>query len=182
MKATIRAISAGLALTLIGAGPARTQGEPAWLHVRVEEGDKNVRVNLPLTVVEAALRAAPETVASGGRIHLGHRKGVRVSELRKAWAELKAAGDAELVTVEEKDQTVRVARRGSLVEIQVEKPQGKEHVHVEVPVGVVDALLAEEGDTLNVEAALKELRARRGDIVRVKDDNATVRVWIDEKN
>ena len=101
--------------------------------------------------------------------------------MRRIWTELKASGDVDLVTVEEKDETVKVARKGDLVLVRVER-QGKEEVNVEVPVSLVDALFASEGEELNVKAALLELQKRRGDIVRVNDANSTVRIWIDEKN
>lgn len=64
--------------------------------------------------------------------------------------------------------------------VRVEEPQRQ--VRVEVPLEVVDALLSGEGEALNIQAALKELQKRRGDIVRVNDEKSTVRVWIDEKN
>ena len=170
-------------LVLTGARGEAQSGSP-WLHVRVEEPQRQsrVHVNLPLPVVEAALKAAPETIASHGKIRLGPHGGhISLSDFRKMWAELKASGDVDLVTVEEKDQNVKVARKGDLVQIKVDR-QGKEEVHVEVPVALVDALLAGEGEELNVKAALEELRKRRGDIVRVNDANSKVRVWIDEKN
>jgi hypothetical protein len=97
------------------------------------------------------------------------------------WAELKASGDVDLVTVEEKDENVKVARKGDLVLVKVER-LGREEVNVEVPVSLVDALFSTEGDELNVKAALLELQKRRGDIVRVSDATSKVRVWIDEKN
>lgn len=157
----------------------------AWLHVRVEEPGKNskVHVNLPLAVVEAALKAAPETISSHGKIHLGGRHGHRltVSELRRMWQELRNAGDMEMVTVEEEDGRVTVARRGNTVEIRVSEGGRKETVHVDVPVAMVDALLAAPGDELNMRAGLEELRKMRGDIVRVKDRETSVRVWIDEQ-
>ncbi len=183
MKRTVFVLLGLAALASLPAGRLQAQGASPWLHVRVEEPQKQVRVNLPLAVVEAALKAAPETIASEGRIHLGTRgKGMSVADLRKTWAELKATGDAELVSVEEKDQTVKVARRAGVVEVRVEKPRGTEQVHVEVPLEVVDALLSGEGEALNIQAALKELQKRRGDIVRVNVEKSTVRVWIDEKN
>jgi len=49
-------------------------------------------------------------------------------------------------------------------------------------VSLVDALLSGEGDEANVQAAILELKKRRGDIVRVQDDDSHVRVWIDEQN
>ena len=171
------------ALLLGAAGLAGAQTPGAWLHVRVDEGAKKSRVsvNLPVSVVEAVLEAAPEKMVSKGRVHLGHENHhMKVADLRRAWRELKATGDAELVTVEEEDQTVRVARAGDLVVVHVDKASGKESVRVEVPVDVVDALLSGEGEELNIRAAFGLLQKRRGDIVRVHDDEHKVRIWIDE--
>lgn len=178
-------IGAGLVVLALVPG-ARLVAQTAipWLHVRVEEPRRSARVhvNLPLNVVEVALKAAPGVIESHGRIHLGREgKGIAVADLRRMWSELKAVGDTDLVTVEDKDESVRVARRGGLVEVQVDR-KGKEAVRVEVPVEVVDALLSGEGEELNVKAAIDQLRNRRGDIVRVNDENSTVRVWIDERN
>jgi hypothetical protein len=167
-----------------GAAP---EGRTAWLHVRVEEPGKSskVHVNLPLAVVEAALKAAPETLSSHGKIHFGHgrhgRHRISIPELRQMWHELRDAGDMEMVTVEEADGRVTVARRGNTVEIRVNETGRDETVHVDVPVAMVDALLASPGDELNMRAGLDELRRMRGDIVRVKDRQTSVRVWIDEQ-
>src|SRR5262249_37998615 len=93
---------AGLAaLMLAWPGPSAAQGAGAWLHVRVEEPQhqSKVSVNLPVSVVDAALQAAPETVVSDGKIHLGRHwrenRDVSVADLRRAWNELKASGDME---------------------------------------------------------------------------------------
>jgi hypothetical protein len=176
---------AGAFVLILGyAAPSAGQGS-AWLHIRVEEPAKSgkVSVNLPLTVVEAALQAAPERVVTDGRLHLGHHRehDVSVAQLRKAWNELRATGDAEFVNVEERDETVRIARAGDLVLVHVDKAGTRDAVRVEVPVDVVDALFAGEGDELNVRSALTRLQARRGDIVRVNDENSTVRIWIDDR-
>jgi hypothetical protein len=182
--ALVLAGSAGLAAQ--GPTATTTTGRGAWVHVRVEEGanQSKVSVNLPVSVVDAALQAAPETIASGGHIRLGHHghDDLSVADLRKAWEELKKSGDAEFVTVEEADQTVRVSRSGDLVLVHVDKPSDRNEVRVEVPVDVVDALLSGQGDELNVRAAFTQLQKRRGDIVRVRDDKSTVRIWIDEGN
>jgi hypothetical protein len=178
---TLVVVAAG---ALAAAGSAAAQSAVPWLHIRVEETARpsKVHVNLPMAVVEAALKAAPETVVSDGRIHLGRHCGnLKVADLRRMWQELKNAGDTEFVTVEEKDETVKVARRGELVEVRVDR-NGQEEVHVEVPVSLVDALLSGEGNEVDVKAAVRELSKRRGDVVRVKDDDSTVRIWIDDKN
>jgi hypothetical protein len=181
---------AAVAVALTFAGGARLEAQTAaartpWLHVRVEEPAKasKVHVNLPLTVVEAALALAPEKVVSNGQIHLhdaGHN--LKIADMRKLWKELRAAGDAEIVSVQQKDETVSVRRQGDKVLVDVNKLEGKETVKVEVPVAVVDALFAGEGNDLNVKGALAELQKLRGDIVRVNDKSTTVRIWIDEGN
>jgi hypothetical protein len=105
-----------------------------------------------------------------------------VADLRKLWKELKATGDSEFVSVEEEDETVSIARKGELVLIRVAKPSNQESVKVDVPVSLVDAMLAGEGDEIDVRAALADLSKRRGDIVHVTDATSQVRVWIDERN
>ncbi len=170
------------------AEPTGSTGAPAWLHVRVDEHGKSskVRVNVPLTVVEAALEAAPAKIIDKGRIKLdldhGRHDGhdLSLAEMRKVWQSLKDAGDTEIVTVEEEDETVRVARKGGLVQVRVSKLSGKEEVHVDVPVTLVDAILAGSGDSVDVKAVIRELRGQRGDIVRVTDADSAVRIWIDE--
>jgi hypothetical protein len=192
-----------LALALVPASGAFAQtGAPAWLHVRVEEAAKasKVHVNLPMTVVEAVLKASPQILEEHGKVKIGNHHGMTLADMRRAWKELSAAGDAELVTVESEEENVRVARKGDVVQVFVDrkpgarkaeagpekagkgKSDGPGEVRVEVPVSLVDALLSGEGDTVNIEAAVAELKKRRGDIVRVKDDESNVRIWIDEQN
>jgi hypothetical protein len=185
MTRTVIGIRGGLlTLVLVGAIQAFGQTPAPWLHVRVEEPRRQSRVavNLPLSVVEVALRSAPDKTVPLGHFNLDHhRHDLKVADLRRMWAELKTAGDAELVSVEDGDEHVRIARDGGLVVIRVEKPAGSDAVRIDVPTQVVDALLSGDGDELNVKAALAELQKRRGDIVRVNDKGQSVRIWIDEQ-
>jgi hypothetical protein len=194
-----------LALALVPASGALAQtGAPAWLHVRVEEAAKasKVHVNLPMTVVEAVLKASPQIIEEHGKVKLGDHHGMSLADMRRAWKELAAAGDAELVTVESEDENVRVARKGDLVQVFVDrkehprkaeagpekagkaaaKSEGPGEVRVEVPVSLVDALLSGEGDEVNIQAAISELKKLRGDIVRVREEGSNVRIWIDDQN
>jgi hypothetical protein len=194
MRKSIQAGLGLLALAAAGAAPAAAQTATPWLHVRVEEARDatKVAVNLPLSVVEAVLKASPEMIEKHGRIHIGHDHGMKLADLRRIWKEIAAVGDAELVSVESEDENVKVQRKGDLLLVFVDhkaKPgkEGKqekdaEQVRVEVPVSLVDALLSGEGEEANIEAAVSELKKRRGDIVRVQDDESHVRVWIDEQN
>jgi hypothetical protein len=181
---------AAVAVTLAFAGGAALHAQPApsrtpWLHVRVEEPakDHKVHVNLPLSVVEAALAMAPEKVVSNCHIQLhdGEHQ-LKIADMRRLWSELRAAGDAEIVSVQDKEQNVSVRRQGDKVLVDVNKGAGRETVKVEVPVAMVDALFAGAGPELDVKGALAELQKLRGDIVRVNDKTTTVRVWIDEAN
>jgi hypothetical protein len=193
-----KSIVAGLGLAALVALPAarasaQAQAGTPWLHVRVEEARKasKVHVNLPLSVVEAALKAAPEMIEEHGRIHLGEHHQLKLEDLRQIWKQLAAAGDAELVSVESEDENVQVRRKGDLLQVFVDKKaeagkdgqeKGAEQVRVEVPVSLVDALLSGEGDEVNIQAAVAELQKRRGDIVTVQDHDSHVRVWIDDQN
>ncbi len=182
-------VAGALAVGTLGMGATdlRAQGGAgsAWLHVRVEEEGRHpskVSVNLPMSVVEAALSMAPETVVREGKFQIGRHEGVSVADLRKIWAELKSAGDTELVSVEEKDETVKVARKGDLVQVRVVRTGSEEGVRVDVPVSLVDAALAGEGDTIDVKALVRELHKRRGDVVTVNEKDNKVRIWIDESS
>jgi hypothetical protein len=173
----------GLGLVLGADAKVRAQGPSPWLHVRVEEAKgSKVSVNLPLSVVEVALKAAPDKVIGDDKLHLGLRgRDLKISDFRKVWQELKKTPDVDFVTAEDGDEKVTVAKKGDLVLISVVKPSGREEVHVEVPSAVVDALFEGDGDNLNIRGAMAQLQLRRGDIVRVNDKDSTVRVWIDEK-
>jgi hypothetical protein len=197
----------GLAALLVPA-VAGAQTSNAWLHIRVEEAQKasKVHVNLPMSVVEVALKATPELIEEHGKVNLGGHHGMKLADFRRMWKQLAAVGDAEFVTVESEDENVRVQKKGDLVLVYVDhkpgakkavaagekpkaeaekadaRPRGAEEVRVEVPVSLVDALLSGEGDEVNIQAAVAELQKRRGDIVRVHDADSNVRIWIDEQN
>jgi hypothetical protein len=195
MRKSILAGIGLLALAGAAAGTVAAQSAPTpWLHVRVEEVHDNtkVSVNLPLSVVEAVIKASPEIIEKHGRVHIGKHHGLELADLRRVWKELAAVGDAELVSVESDDENVKVQRKGDVVQVFVEKKpwtdkegkkrKGGDNVRVEIPVSLVDAFLSGDGEYGNVEAAIGELRKRRGDIVKVQDDDSHVRVWIDEQN
>lgn len=174
--------TAGLALALLVAvAPARAQSEP-WIHVRVVEHDdgNKVSVNLPLALAQVALEVAPRDIMEKGRLKL-REKDITVADIRRLWTELKASGDAEFVTVEERDKTVRLARAGDYLHINVNERSGKnEKVQIRMPLTVVDALLSGSGESMDIGAALMQLKGQRGEIVTVDGSDSQVRIWIDE--
>jgi len=188
MKKSILAGVGVVALVVTPAVAAYAENATPWIHVRVEEPatQSKVSVNLPLSVVQVALEAAPEIIESHGKLHLGEDAHVKIETMRKLWKELAAVGDADLVTVESEEENVSVRRRGDLVQVFVdekgEEGDAGQEVRVEVPVALVDAILSGEGEEINLEAALAELQNQRGNIVTVREKDTSVRVWIDETN
>jgi hypothetical protein len=178
-----------VALVVLPALAAHAENGTPWIHVRVEEPEKStkVSVNLPLSVVEVALEAAPDIIESEGKFNIGEDTKLEIEAARKIWAELKTVGDAELVSVESDEENVKVMRRGDLVQVFVDsmgkEGEAGEEVRVEVPVALVDAVLSGEGDEINIKAAIAELQNQRGNIVSVREKKGTtVRIWIDEQN
>ncbi len=169
----------------IGSTIAQDDAQP-WLHVEIT-GDgvdaQDVNLKLPLSAAEAMLAMVPDTVMSEGQLKLA-AQGVLVSmsALRGVWQELMNVGDTEFVTIEQVEETVRIARAGDNIEVRVEQrgEDGNETVDVELPVAVVDALLSGNSDKLNIRAAIEQLSVLRGDIVRVNEDGRQIRVWIAE--
>lgn len=180
--------------TAAQASPASGSGQSAtasshdrWLHVRVTNpGDKEetVRVNVPLELAEKLL-----PTINKDRLHSGK---VRIDDVDCHGVDLRALVDAvrisrdgEFVTVQSKDSDVRVAKQNGYLFVHVfekNRPR-KSQVEVKVPMKVVDALFSAGKDELDIVAALHALSAQ-GDteLVSVKDEENTVRVWIDSKN
>jgi hypothetical protein len=181
MKRTL--LPAFLALAF-AAAPIRAQ--TPWVHVEVDDTEdegSHVKVNLPLSVVEIALEAAPEKIVDEGRIRIDATDhDLDVEDLRKMWNELRNAPDSEWVTVEKKDESVSIRRQSDLILIDVDDRKGGDTAHIQVPLKVVDALFSGQGQELNLKEAISELKSLRGDIVRVDDGDTKVRIWIDEKD
>lgn len=177
-----------------------------WIHVRVESREdktETVRVNVPVDMAVKVLPAIKNKNLCDGKVHIdsGHIDDVDLHTMLDA---VRTAKDGEYVTVESKDDNVRVAKSSGYLYIHVteKKPSEKtakaagdkdssaknatlkqSKVEVKIPMKVVDALLSAGKDELDVVAALRALSAN-GDmeLVSVKDDDNTVRVWIDSKN
>ncbi|MEQ1473965.1 MAG: hypothetical protein ABLQ96_09085 [Candidatus Acidiferrum sp.] len=167
--------------------PAKTE---RWLHVRVVNADnKNeiVRVNVPLDLAESVLPTINKDRFHNGKVTIdeAHMKDVDVKALLHA---VRDAKDGEYVTVQSGDQDVRVAKQGGHFIVHVkDKTKGengkRSEVEVKIPMHVIDALFSAGKDELDIVAALHAL-SLQGDteLVSVKGDDSTVRVWLDSKN
>jgi hypothetical protein len=161
-----------------------------WLHVRVICNDakgETVRVNVPLEMAEKVLPAVNHDPLHGGKVKIDSAKTDDV-DLKTLLEAVRSAKDGEYVTVQGRENDVRVAKQGDhlmihIVEKDVEKGSKNSQVEVKVPMKVIDALLSAGKDELDLVAALHALAAQ-GDteLVSVKDKDNTVKVWVDSKN
>lgn len=171
-----------LALAIALPGLAAAKDNP-WIHIEViEKGsdEAKINVNLPLSMMEVALDIAEDEIMAEGHLTFDDSD-ITLEEMRSIWRELRNAGDAEFVTVEEDDETVRIHRKGDFVFVEVDDRGGDtEKVNIKVPVKVVDALFAGDGDELNIRGALAELQKMTdGEILSVQDGDDHIRIWID---
>jgi hypothetical protein len=160
-----------------------------WLHVRVINSDnkgETVRVNIPLELAENVLPTINKNHLHNGKVTIdqAHMNDVDVRALINA---IRTAKDGEYVTVQGTDQDVRVAKEGGRLLVHVKDNKGsksnKSDVDIKIPMHVIDALFSTGKDELDVVAGLHAL-ASLGDteLVSVKSEDSTVRVWMDSKN
>lgn len=155
-----------------------------WIHLEVKEGhdqEETVKVNLPLSMLETAMDVVQNEHFHKGHFRMHTRCHLSVADIKNLWNELRKAGDAEFVTVEKKDETVRIAKSGNYLTIKVTESKGKKNqVDIKVPVAVMDALFSGEGEELDIKAALQSLqKADLGEVLTVTDDHTHVKLWID---
>jgi hypothetical protein len=164
-----------------------TASRDRWLHVRVDNPDSKdeiVRVNIPLELAEKILPAIDKDQLHNGKVRVDHFdcNGVDFHALMNAVRDSK---DGEFVTVQSKEQDVRVAKQNNYFLVHVLDKEDHKHstVEVKIPMKVVDALFSAGKDEVDLVAGLHAL-ALQGDteLVSVKDHEQTVRVWLDSKN
>jgi hypothetical protein len=181
-----------------------------WLHVRVVDSShkgETVRVNVPLEMAEKVLPAINKDRLHNGKVQI-NRSDIEGVDLKALLEAVRSSKDGEYVTVQSNENDVRVAKQAGYMVIHVtekgfkpskldqekdksdksadqsEKSYERSRVDVKVPMKVVEALLSAGKDELDVLAALRALSAHGGDteLVTVKSDDSTVRVWLDSKN
>jgi hypothetical protein len=177
------------------ATPASSSTSDRWLHVRVISTDskgETVKVNVPLELAEKVLPAINHDRLHNGKVKFNDSdmNGVDLKTILEA---LRSSKDGEFVTVQSTENDVRVAKQNGYMLVHVTekhaatakdgKPVERNTVDVKVPMKVVDALFSAGKDELDITAALRALSAH-GDteLVTVKSDDNTVRVWLDSKN
>jgi len=152
-----------------------------WVHVNVEDSRKpaKVKVNLPVSLVETMMPLIEEKSFENGKVRLNDKE-FRVEDLRKMWNEVRKQGDSEFVSIQSPDTNIRVFTEGKYLFVEPQKGSNT-HVNIQIPLAVVDAMLSGSGQELNLTAAVQALRQSGvSDIISIQNEDAHIRVWIDE--
>jgi hypothetical protein len=180
--------------------------------VNTDDKNETVRVNIPLDLAEKVLPTINKERLHNGKIKIDEGRIDGDVDLHALMDAIRGAKDGEYVTVQGGDNDVRVAKEAGHLIVHVTDKSGhnfhnhhaKHHdgdkdsddksdvaqakatgseVEVRVPMKVIDALLSAGKDELDIVAALRALSSQ-GDmeLVSVKAEDSTVRVWIDSKN
>lgn len=176
------AIAAAALLAAALPAGALEQHDGAWLHVAVDEAPPRgatVRVNLPLSLVEAALALVPEGEARRARVVFDDAE-VSLAELEERWHRL-GRRSGPLLTVDEDHRLTIVSRRADELVIEsTDRRWGTERVEVRIAAPVVDALFSGAGDRLDLAAAVRAMAtAGAGEVTAISDDGDRLRLWVD---
>ena len=187
--------SSALILALVAAALAAPPDR--WIHVSVVRADgkgETFRINVPMSLAETILPTMCAEKLRGGRVKFDDR--IDDVDLRALLDAVRTTPDSEFVTVENRDESVRVAKSGGNLLIKVREKHGDRHgenfsdkhhdhqtVDIKVPLTVVQALLSGKKDEFDVLAGIRALSAQ-GDVelVTVNDQSETVRIWTDTRN
>src|SRR4029078_868028 len=88
-----------------------------------------------------------------GRISLGHHHNISPRDLLDA---IRNSSDGEFVTVDGRDEQVRVAKSGGYLLIRTRegrRGRGTENVEIKLPMKVLEALVAKDKDRVDLGAA-----------------------------
>jgi hypothetical protein len=141
-----------------------------------EGGPEGTRliVPVPIMLAQIAARFAPQEVR---HLHDPELAG-HMPLLRVVARELQRVGDADLVRIEERDETVSIVKSGGDLVIEVAQPG--EQVYVRFPVAALERIFENShGDCLHPAAVLGALKETSGELVHVVDgdDEVHISVW-----
>ena len=104
----------------IGLHAAQAQDPQPWIHLDMTGEQANMNLNLPLAAIEAALALAPEAIVdSEGQLQLGGQREIPVVAIREVWNQMRGAGDVEFANIQHEGQSIRVAREGDTILVNV---------------------------------------------------------------
>ncbi len=162
-----------------------------WIHIKVEDAsddDETVTINLPVSLLSAAASMIPADVVDDAYDEVE----IELDELSLSWAQLqdlwnqvRTSPDATYVTVESRDEKVKVWKEGDFLLINTTERRSRNGAEVDIkfPLGVVDALFSGPNHRPDFVAALNALADYGpGNLVSIRDGDETVRIWVDDQN
>lgn len=155
-----------------------------WLHVEVRENggeNANIKVNLPVSLIESVLPMIENnSELQDGRIVIDDSE-LTVDDLRRMLDSFTASPDATFAEVETDDERIVFFKDGAYLRVETDASADGTEIRARFPVAVLEALVSGTGNELNVAAGLQALADHgAGELVTVRDRDATVRVWIDD--
>jgi hypothetical protein len=173
-------LALAVAGTVATGAPAKTNSR--WIHIKVDQTSpekETVRVNLPVQFVASLMPALAKSIKEHARFD---SLSVHDVDLRKVCEAVRDAEDGEYVTVDSKDETVRIAKKDGIIRIHVrDTGEDAENVEIKIKMEVLDALVSGPPGELNIEAAVDVLGEEEAELVTVNDGDETVRIWVDSK-
>jgi hypothetical protein len=142
--------------------------------VDVRQGDgMRLIVPVPLALARLALSFAPPEARY---VHVPEVADY-LPHAERIVAELRGVDDGLLVSVEDRDQTVRIEKVGDALQIFVD--EGDSVVDVSVPLdAVIDMLRAYDGRGFDTRDLVRAVGRADGDLVHVRDRDQEVKIWV----
>jgi len=136
-------------------------------------------------LIESAVKLIPEEVSRELSRELEielDEVGFSGDELRELWRAVRAGDDATYVTVRDDDHNFDVRKSGDFLVVDSDESSDTQ-IDVRFPLPVIDSLLSGPDGRLDFSAAIRTLAEYdEGNVVTVRDDETTVRVWVDSSN
>lgn len=178
MKRLLTGVVTSMALAAVSFPSAALADErkgSRHIHVDVKDGNDTVAVTVPFALAKIALGMSGKSTVA---VEIDD---VELDQIRTMWTELKKEAKGELVSIDDGEESVRIATVKDQVLIEVkDRATGTVKVLVQVPESVIDALLAGSGKELDLAAALASLSSGyKGSLITVNEGNEHVRIWID---
>lgn len=162
---------------------AGVAGADPWIHLQVEEGNDGdrVSVNLPISLMRAAVNMIPDDAQAEIELEFDDVD-FDWHELRAFWDEVRRAPEMTFVTVETRDENVAVRKEGDMIVVRtVERSSRGAEIDMQLPAGVIDALLSGPEGRFDFAAALDALvDYGPGQLMTIRDGDDRVRIWIDD--
>jgi hypothetical protein len=171
------------ALALIAFASVPMFASDLWFHLKVENdspGGANVKVNLPLGVVHRVADHLPAKHVKHCSIDVDGDH-FSYEEMRGLVQQTIEAKDGETLTLRRSGATVLSMREAERIKLYFhDEGRRSDHVELTVPLRVAAAMVASDRPGDGLRSAIRAVGTNGvGEVITVRSDDATVRMWID---